>query len=49
METFPLGAAGPRIEDDGSTLDAVVVGDLLSSSLKHADGVKVACLPSWSR
>ena len=35
---------GPRIEDTYSTLDAVVVGDLLISLLNHADRVGVACL-----
>ena len=39
-----IDVAGPRIEDVYSTLDAVVVGDLLSSLLNHADRVKVACL-----
>jgi alpha-L-arabinofuranosidase len=35
----------PRlIEDDYSTLDAVVVGDLLGSLLNHADRVRIACL-----
>jgi alpha-L-arabinofuranosidase len=44
METFPLEVAGPRLEDDYSVLDAVVVGDLLSCLLSHSDRVKVACL-----
>jgi alpha-N-arabinofuranosidase len=44
MDTFPLEVAGPRIEDDYSTLDAVVVGDLLSSLLNHSDRVRIACL-----
>jgi alpha-N-arabinofuranosidase len=44
METFPLEVAGPRIEDDYSTLDGVVVGDLLSCLLNHSDRVKIACL-----
>jgi alpha-L-arabinofuranosidase len=44
MDTFPLEVAGPRIEDDYSTLDAVVVGDLLSCLLRHSDRVKIACL-----
>ena len=44
LDTFPLEVAGPRIEDDYSTLDAVVVGDLLSCLLNHADRVKIACL-----
>jgi len=42
--TFDIDIAGPRIEDQYSTLDAVVVGDLLSSLLNHADRVKIACL-----
>jgi alpha-N-arabinofuranosidase len=44
METFPLEVGGPRIEDDYSVLDAVVVGDLLSCLLSHSDRVKIACL-----
>jgi alpha-L-arabinofuranosidase len=44
METFPLEVAGPRLEDDYSVLDAVVVGDLLSCLLGHSDRVKIACL-----
>jgi alpha-L-arabinofuranosidase len=44
MDTFPLEEAGPRIEDDYSTLDAVVVGDLLGSLVNHADRVRIACL-----
>jgi alpha-N-arabinofuranosidase len=44
MESFPLEVAGPRIEDDYSTLDAVVVGDLLSCLVRRADRVKIACL-----
>jgi alpha-N-arabinofuranosidase len=44
MDSFPLEEAGPRIEDDYSTLDAVVVGDLLGSLLNHADRVRIACL-----
>jgi alpha-N-arabinofuranosidase len=44
MDSFPLEVAGPRIEDDYSTLDAVVVGDLLSSLLNHSDRVRIACL-----
>jgi alpha-L-arabinofuranosidase len=44
MDTFPLEVAGPRIEDDYSALDAVVVGDLLSCLLNHSDRVKIACL-----
>jgi alpha-N-arabinofuranosidase len=44
MDSFPLEVAGPRIEDDYSTLDAVVVGDLMSSLLNHADRVRIACL-----
>jgi alpha-L-arabinofuranosidase len=41
---LPIDVAGPRIEDVYSTVDAVVVGDLLSSLLNHADRVKIACL-----
>jgi alpha-N-arabinofuranosidase len=44
LDSFPLEVAGPRIEDDYSTLDAVVVGDLLSCLVNHADRVKIACL-----
>jgi alpha-L-arabinofuranosidase len=44
LDTFPLEVAGPRIEDDYSALDAVVVGDLLSCLVNHADRVKIACL-----
>ncbi len=43
-DAFPLEAGGPRIEDDYSTLDAVVVGDLLTSLVNHADRVRIACL-----
>jgi alpha-N-arabinofuranosidase len=42
--TPEIDEAGPRIEDTYSTLDAVVVGDLLVSLLNHADRVRVACL-----
>jgi alpha-N-arabinofuranosidase len=44
FDSVPLEVAGPRIEDDYSTLDAVVVGDLMSCLLNHADRVKIACL-----
>jgi alpha-L-arabinofuranosidase len=44
VDNLPLEVAGPRIEDDYSMLDAVVVGDLLSCLLNHADRVKIACL-----
>ncbi|MGI5215571.1 alpha-N-arabinofuranosidase [Plantactinospora sp. CA-290183] len=38
-------ARAPRlIEDTYSVVDAVVVGDLLISLLRHADRVKIACL-----
>jgi alpha-L-arabinofuranosidase len=38
-------AAQPRlIEDEYSVVDAVVVGSLLISLLRHADRVKIACL-----
>jgi alpha-N-arabinofuranosidase len=43
-DSFPLEVAGPRIEDDYSTLDAVVVGDLLSCLVNHSDRVRIACL-----
>jgi alpha-N-arabinofuranosidase len=39
-----IDVAGPRIEDRYSALDAVVVGDLLSSLINHSDRVKIACL-----
>jgi alpha-L-arabinofuranosidase len=44
MDSFPLEVAGLRIEDDYSALDAVVVGDLMSSLLNHSDRVRIACL-----
>jgi len=40
----PIDMAGSRIEDVYSTLDAVVVGDLLGSLINHADRVKIGCL-----
>lgn len=43
-ENLPIDVSGPRIEDVYSTVDAVVVGDLLSTLLNHADRVKIACL-----
>jgi alpha-N-arabinofuranosidase len=43
-EAMDIDIAGPRIEDQYSTLDAVVVGDLLSSLVNHADRVKIGCL-----
>jgi len=43
-EVLPIDTAGPRIEDVYSTLDAVVVGDLLSSLINHADRVKIGAL-----
>jgi alpha-N-arabinofuranosidase len=43
-EAMDIDIAGPRIEDRYSTVDAVVVGDLLSSLLNHADRVKIGCL-----
>lgn len=43
-EVREIDVAGPRIEDVYSTLDAVVVGDLLISLLNHSDRVRVACL-----
>ena len=39
-----IDQSGPRIEDVYSSLDAVVVGDLLVSLLNHSDRVSVACL-----
>jgi alpha-N-arabinofuranosidase len=39
-----LDESGPRLEDVHSTLDAVVVGDLLVTMLNHADRLKVGCL-----
>jgi alpha-L-arabinofuranosidase len=39
-----IDVSGPRIEDVYSTLDAVVVGDLLITLLNHSDRVRVACL-----
>jgi alpha-L-arabinofuranosidase len=39
-----IDVSGPRIEDVYSALDAVVVGDLLSTLVNHADRVGVACL-----
>jgi alpha-N-arabinofuranosidase len=38
-----IDVSGPRIEDVYSTLDAVVVGDLLITLLNHSDRVRVAC------
>jgi alpha-L-arabinofuranosidase len=38
-----VDVSGPRIEDVYSTLDAVVVGDLLITLLNHSDRVRVAC------
>ncbi len=43
-EAVAIDIAGPRIEDVYSTLDAVVVGDLLTSLVNHADRVKIGCL-----
>ena len=43
-EVLEIDTAGPRIEDVYSTLDAVVVGDLLSSLINHADRVKIGAL-----
>ena len=42
-ETLPLEVASPRLEDVYSTLDAVVVGDLISSLLNHSDRVAIGC------
>lgn len=43
-EVAQIDEAGPRLEDVYSTLDAVVVGDLLVTMLNHADRIKVGCL-----
>jgi alpha-N-arabinofuranosidase len=43
-EAVPIDVAGPRIEDVYSTVDAVVVGDLLTSLVNHADRVRIGCL-----
>ncbi|WP_232664961.1 arabinosylfuranosidase ArfA [Pseudonocardia sp. TRM90224] len=42
---FPEAGSTPRplIEDNYSALDAVVVGDLMLSLLRHADRVAIAC------
>jgi alpha-N-arabinofuranosidase len=42
-EAMEIDTAGPRIEDVYSTLDAVVVGDLMSSLVNHADRVRIGC------
>jgi alpha-L-arabinofuranosidase len=39
-----IDVSGPRIEDVYGALDAVVVGDLLTTLLNHADRIGVACL-----
>src|SRR4051812_39400408 len=42
---LPVGEPAPRlIEDRYSVVDAVVVGDLMISLLRHADRVRIACL-----
>jgi len=41
--TMPIDVGGPRLEDVYSTLDAVVVGDLISSLLNHSDRVAIGC------
>jgi alpha-N-arabinofuranosidase len=44
-ENLPVGEPAPRlIEDRYSVVDAVVVGNLLISLLRHADRVRIACL-----
>ena len=43
MGTGELSHAPELLEDTYSTLDAVVVGDLLVSMLKHADRVRIGC------
>ncbi len=42
-ENVDIDVSGPRIEDIYSSLDAVVVGDLLSSLINHSDRIGVAC------
>ncbi|HKT00356.1 MAG TPA: alpha-L-arabinofuranosidase C-terminal domain-containing protein, partial [Rugosimonospora sp.] len=44
IEATAIDVSGPRIEDVYSTVDAVVVGDLLATLVNHADRVKVGCL-----
>ncbi len=41
--TIPIDVAGPRLEEVYSALDAVVVGDLISSLLNHSDRVAIGC------
>ena len=44
-DSLEVAATAPRlIEDTYSVLDAVVVGNLLISLLRHADRVRIACL-----
>jgi alpha-N-arabinofuranosidase len=43
-ENLEWGQAPRLIEDTYSVVDAVVVGDLLISLLRHADRVKIGCL-----
>ena len=43
-ESLPLQGVGPLFEDHYSSLDAVVVGDLLITLLRNVDRVKAACL-----
>ena len=43
-ENLEWGEAPRLIEDEYSVVDAVVVGSLLISLLKHADRVKIGCL-----
>jgi alpha-L-arabinofuranosidase len=44
-DELPIGAVGtPRIEDVYSTLDAVVVGDLLITLINASDRVAIGCL-----
>jgi alpha-N-arabinofuranosidase len=43
-ENLDWGEAPRLIEDTYSVVDAVVVGDLLISLLRHADRVKIGCL-----
>jgi alpha-N-arabinofuranosidase len=42
-ENLPIAEAPPLLEDVYSVTDAVVVGNLLISLLRHADRVKIGC------
>jgi len=41
--TMPIDVGGPRLEEVYSAVDAVVVGDLISSLLNHSDRVAIGC------